>query len=296
MTPVRRRRSFTTFVWVESSISYFPGKERRIMSKALREVALRVEDVSKTFWIRSEHFPYLRKQEKKALNNVSFELEVGKTLVLFGANGSGKSTLIRSILGLLLVDQGNISLFGNSRVPNHRHQVAWAPAEACMADGMTVRENISFFARLYHLPVREVCDSAFTLLDDLGFPVKYFSSKTPRYFSSGEQQMIRLATAYSLQRDLIVLDEPTSALDVARQLKVSELINKQRKSRKVTTIVATHDPHFATNVGSVFLVLKNGEVTALGDQQTLFDVAGINHGSGSDRARSMRAALQVFCN
>lgn len=202
-----------------------------------------------------------------ALNDVSFELEMGKILAVVGESGSGKTTLIRLITGLEVLDTGIIKL--NDKVvssdaifinPEVR-KVGMVFQDYALFPHMTVFKNIAYglAASVDHKQrVQEV-------LDLVGLPD--LAKRYPHELSGGQQQRIALARALAPKPELLILDEPFSNLDVILREQLRSEITRIIKTANTTAILVTHDIKDAMATSDEILVLQNGNIMQHGKTQ-----------------------------
>ncbi len=154
-----------------------------------------------------------RYKERIALNDVNLQIPNGITGLL-GPNGSGKSTLIKSLLGLVKVDQGSRSVLGfplPDRLRDVRDHVGYLPEDDCFFAGLTGIEALHVMAQLSGLPSREALRRSHEIMDysDIGGE-RYRNVET---YSTGMRQKLKFAQAMVHDPELLILDEPTTGLD-----------------------------------------------------------------------------------
>lgn len=172
----------------------------------------------------------LRKQYQKrdVLKDVSFALEPGTATALVGPNGAGKTTLIRVLAGLVIPEEGEVSLFG-SRTEKElrlaRQQVGFIVDSAYGYDGMTIRRNLRLRAELYGKPdtawIEEVLEAL--RLTEIG------KRQQLRHLSLGQKGRYALAAALVQKPRLLVLDEPLVGIDKENVKLASRLLNRLRE-------------------------------------------------------------------
>jgi heme exporter protein A len=174
-----------------------------------------------------------------ALRGIDFALARGDALVVFGPNGAGKTTLLRVIAGLVRPGAGEIRLYGEPMVRGageHRRRVGFISHYSFLYDGLTARENLTFYARLYGLaPPRERADAA---LETVGLRER--ASSPVATFSRGMVQRLAIARALLPDPDVVLLDEPFTGLD--QQAAAALRVQLQRLHAEGRTVVlVTHD-------------------------------------------------------
>ncbi len=157
-----------------------------------------------------------------ALNNISFTIEAGEAVALWGANGAGKTTTLRCLLGVqgfegeLMVNGINVSRDGKAA----RAAIGYVPQEATFYD-MTVLETLQFYARLKKTDSQRVNE----VLEQVQLITHH--KKRVNMLSGGMKQRLALAVALLADPPVLVLDEPTANLDVKAQ---RDFIHTDRKS------------------------------------------------------------------
>jgi molybdate transport system ATP-binding protein len=210
--------------------------------------------------------------------DVHFEMGA-ETVVLVGPNGAGKSTILSMILGVRSVDAGRI-LINNQpvldtvhrlNVPIEQRKIGYVPQSYALFPHQTVRENIDFAVKSAEpaLPKRTRRMRVEALLHELDLDV--FSNRMPNTLSGGERQRVALARALSVGPQVLLLDEPLSALDVASRDAVRVFLSNYLKSVALPTIVVTHEPSEARQLGHRIVVLESGRISQSGTWDELKD-------------------------
>ncbi len=214
-----------------------------------------------------------------ALNNISFNLNKGKVLVVMGPSGSGKSTLIRTINGLETFDKGELNVLGikidskfdERKIQKIRRKVGMVFQQFNLFPHLTILENIALAPINVQKRKRtEVEDFGMYLLSQMG--IDSHAKKYPNQLSGGEQQRVAIVRALALKPELLLFDEPTSALDPER---ISEVLDSMRilSNQGMTMIVVTHEIDFAKEVSDQVLFLDNGKVIEISSPDIFFSNA-----------------------
>ena len=150
----------------------------------------------------------VRRGGSLVLPKVSLDVRPGVVTGLLGPSGSGKSTLMRAIVGVQIVESGEVTVLGRpAGSPENRRRVGYVTQAPSVYGDLTVRENLHYFARILDAPGDRV-DEAIAVVD-LGA----HSSQVVRTLSGGERSRVSLASALLGHPDVLVLDEPTVGLD-----------------------------------------------------------------------------------
>ncbi len=228
---------------------------------------LKINGISKTFNPGTVN-------EKKALSNLSLEVEDADFISIIGANGAGKSTLFNAIAGTFLTDEGSIILDGEDITLTPEHIRAGTierlfqdPLKGTAPD-MSIEENLALAAgsggwlsritKKEKMMLREkVAQLNMGLEDRMDSPVGLLSG--------GQRQALTLMMATINPPKLLLLDEHTAALDPETSAKVMELTEKIAKENALTCLVITHNMQSALTQGNRTVMMDNGNI--------IFDIA-----------------------
>lgn len=187
------------------------------------------------------------------LEDISLTVRKGDFVGVIGPNGSGKTTLLRIILGLLVPQQGSVSLFGQ-QLEDFRDwfRIGYVPqkvAQIEMQFPVTVAEIVSQgrFAKAgwlhrLGLPDRQAVDRALAAVGML--PEKY---RLLRELSGGQQQRVFIARALASEPELLILDEPTTGVDVESQEEFYTLLARLKTEQSLTLVMISHDVDVIVN-------------------------------------------------
>ncbi|MBI3914638.1 MAG: heme ABC exporter ATP-binding protein CcmA [Chloroflexi bacterium] len=224
----------------------------------MNETLIAVENLDKIFGARY------------ALRGVSLRVHPGEIVALVGPNGAGKTTLLRILATLSRPSAGALSI-GRIPLPQHaasaRAAIGFVGHQTFLYDNLTARENLEFFATMYHLPdvAARVRDAAQRVgienrLNDLA-----------RTLSRGLQQRVTLARMLLHSPAVLLLDEPYTGLDQPSANRLDEIFRvAQREGRAV--LFSTHDLERGLAVCDRALILQNGRIAhdlPRGDWKTL---------------------------
>ena len=232
--------------------------------------------------------------KNKILDNISFELEKGKVLVLLGKSGAGKTTLLRNINFLDFPNQGTLELDGemlynyndqelSSKELQKRHKLIGLVFQnfnlfphysvienVTLAVNLENKQKVKQFKKEYNglnkkqavkdyenKLKEETNNEAISILKSLGLEGKVDSY--PFQLSGGEQQRVAIARALILNPKVLCFDEPTSALDPGLTGEVVKVINELKKQNH-TMIIITHELDFANSVADKIIVIESGKI------------------------------------
>ncbi len=171
---------------------------------------------------------------KKALDNVSLEIKQGELFGLLGVNGAGKTTLIKILCGLSKKSSGKIAINNfdlDKDLDKIKEIIDISPQETSVANNLTVKENLEFFARIYHKDVLEITNEIVDV-----FNLNEVLNQRAKTLSGGYKRRLSIAIALISKPKILFLDEPTLGLDVFSRRELWQIIKKLQKS---TTIILT---------------------------------------------------------
>ncbi|HEX4768687.1 MAG TPA: ABC transporter ATP-binding protein [Lichenihabitans sp.] len=198
-----------------------------------------------------------------AVKDLSFSVAGGSITGLLGGNGAGKTTTIGMILGLILPTSGRVSVLG-ADMARERHRVLgrmnFESPYVDMPHRLTVRQNLTVFARLYGVPDRaariEEVAARLALRDFLDRPAGMLSA--------GQKTRVALAKALINRPAVLLLDEPTASLDPDTGDWVRTVIEDYRRESGATILMASHNMAEVERLCDRVIMLKRGEVVADG--------------------------------
>ena len=221
----------------------------------------------------------------KAVRDVSFCLERGRTLALVGESGSGKSVTSRAIMGLLpgnaRIEGGQILLRGQDilrsseeelcRIRGKQIAMVFQDPMSCLNPIVRVGRQIAEGMGGRGLSRREIKKSVIRLMEEVGIPnapARY--DQYPFQLSGGMRQRIVIAIALAANPEILICDEPTTALDVTIQAQILELINKLKRERNLSVLFITHDLGVVANMADNIAVMYAGKIVEYGTVDDVF--------------------------
>ncbi|NHN59119.1 MULTISPECIES: ABC transporter ATP-binding protein [Halorussus] len=214
-----------------------------------------------------------------AVDDVSFAAEAGSVVGLLGPNGAGKTTTIKSILGMVLPDAGDVRIHGVDVYENPRD--AYARVDAMLEGArndywrLTVRENLRYFATIGGVDPDSIAGRHDRLLDKLGLAEK--ADVPVRSLSRGMKQKVSLASVLAGGADVVFLDEPTLGLDVESSLTLRRELRRIVAERNLTVVVSSHDMDVIEGICDRVVIMNEGRVVAddtVGNLLRGFDTRG----------------------
>jgi phospholipid/cholesterol/gamma-HCH transport system ATP-binding protein len=208
--------------------------------------------------------------ERKVLNDVSFQVKRGETCVIMGRSGVGKSVSLKHIMGFLKADSGQIFIDGQD-VTNYsetqfeeiRHKVTMVFQSGALFDSLTVAENICFPLESQPGLTEEDID-AYTAKFAKMLEVEEVMDKLPSELSTGMKRAVAIARALAQNPEAILYDEPTTMVDPIMAGHMGDLIERLKEAFHKTSIVVTHDTHLAKKIADRIIFLQQGHVEFFG--------------------------------
>lgn len=198
-----------------------------------------------------------------ALADVSIAMNAGECIALIGPNGSGKSTMMKSILGLVLIDSGDILFEGRSVMNEwkYREKIGYMPQNGRYPDHMRVRQVIEMMS-----DIRKCVHPDLELHD--GFKVENFYDKKMNALSGGMRQKVNASLAFMFSPDVFILDEPTAGLDPISVELLKEKIDRVCKQGKLV-IITSHVLSDLDDLISRVIYMQDGKVLFSKDRNEL---------------------------
>lgn len=173
--------------------------------------------------------------EQVALNNINLTINKNEIIGLLGPNGAGKSTLMKSITGVLKIDEGEI-LFNERDITTYpiesKKKIGFLPENNPLYQEMYVKEYLQFVADIHQIPQDRIGE----VIDLVGITPE--KQKKISQLSKGYKQRVGLAQAILHQPELLILDEPTNGLDPNQIIEIRNLVKSLSTNR--TIILSTH--------------------------------------------------------
>lgn len=215
----------------------------------------------------------------RAVDDVSFTIEAGKTVGIVGESGCGKTTMGRTILrlhsvtgGQVIFDGKDISKLSNKELRSLRPQIQmiFQDPYSSLSPRMPVGEIIGEAVREHNIVSKENYKQH--ILDTMkkcGLQTHYFE-RYPHEFSGGQRQRICIARALALNPRLVICDEPVSALDVSIQAQIINLLEDLQRDLKLTYIFISHDLSVVEHISDLVGVMYLGSMVEFGPKERIF--------------------------
>lgn len=209
------------------------------------------------------------------LDNIDLDVYKGETLAVLGPSGTGKSTVLRSMIGLLEPNGGQIFIQGEdvsgldedgwNRL---RMKMGMVFQYSALFDFLTVGENVAFGLRQHtDKSNEEIQDIVTQMLDLVGLPGT--QDLYPAELSGGMKKRVGLARAIAVNPEIVLYDEPTAGLDPIMSRNISRLIKKTQEQLHVTSVLVTHDMQSAFYAADRVAMLYEGHIVAIGTAEKM---------------------------
>lgn len=215
---------------------------------------------------------------KAILSNVDWQIEKGDHWVVFGLNGSGKTTLLSILAGYRSYTSGTVEVFGDSyteqNILEKRKRIGWISSS--FYDKYYTKESVLHIV-LAGVTGKLGVNGSITnadikrakyLLVELGLAEK--TNRTFDLLSKGERQSVLIARELMTNPEILILDEPGTGLDIYARERMLSLVKRLSCNPEITIIYVTHYTEEILDIFDKCLLLKNGQVYAIGNTQALF--------------------------
>lgn len=217
--------------------------------------------------------------DKTVLHGVDATFYTGKTNLIIGQSGSGKTVLMKSLVGLLRPEEGEILFDGRDLLKMKRDEIADLRKEigmlfqgSALFDSETVLGNVMFpltmFSDMNRAQQRERAMFCIERVNLLGSENKY-----PSEISGGMQKRVAIARAISLNPRYLFCDEPNSGLDPKTSILIDELLSDITHEYGITTVINTHDMNSVLGIGENIIFINKGYREWVGDMSQIYNTS-----------------------
>lgn len=213
-------------------------------------------------------------QEQPALRDVSLSIHSQEWVAIVGHNGSGKSTLTKLFNGLLLPEQGTVTVNEtfSSAVPEQLWEMRRAIGIVFQNPdnqfvGTTVRDDVAFALENWGVPREEMVRRIDDSLARVG--LTDFVDREPHQLSGGQKQRVAIASALAMRPDVLVLDEATSMLDPIARSEVMSTVQELYEQHPMAVVAITHELDEVLRASRV-IVMDAGQIVLEGTPQEVF--------------------------
>ena len=215
-------------------------------------------------------------EDKTVLHDVSATFFTGKTNLIIGQSGSGKTVLMKSLVGLLRPEIGQILFDGRDLLTMDSHQIKELRTEigmlfqgSALFDSETVLGNVMFPLQMFtNQSYDEMRQRAMFCLERVN--LKGAENKYPSEISGGMQKRVAIARAIALNPKYLFCDEPNSGLDPKTSIVIDELLSDITHEYNITTVINTHDMNSVLGIGENIIFINKGHREWVGDMSQIY--------------------------
>jgi cobalt/nickel transport system ATP-binding protein len=206
------------------------------------------------------------------VHNACLKLFEREILAICGPNGSGKSTLLQHLNGILVPEEGRVTVMGKTLNKNSvgelRRVVGMVFQDAdSQLFAPTVLDDVMFGPLNQGLTSEQAKEQALWALNTVGFNEL---SKAPHHLSGGEKRLVAIAGVIAMKPKVVVVDEPTSDLDPLNAENIERLLVSLRDEMGLSVVVSTHDMDLAARIADRLYILRKGSIIAEGSPRDIF--------------------------
>lgn len=215
-------------------------------------------------------------EDKTVLHDINATFQDGKTNLIIGQSGSGKTVLMKSLVGLLRPEQGQILFDGRdllqmdlNQVKDLRKEIGMLFQGSALFDSETVLGNVMFPLKMFTNQTQgEIRDRALFCLERVN--LKGAENKFPSEISGGMQKRVAIARAIALNPKYLFCDEPNSGLDPKTSIVIDELLIDITHEYNMTTVINTHDMNSVLGIGENIIFINKGHREWVGDMSQIY--------------------------
>ena len=228
-----------------------------------KEIVIKFENVTKSYKLYTNDKKRLigmfiknvKYNEKKAVDNVSFEIKKGECVALFGKNGAGKSTILKMITGVTYPSSGKVEVKG--RVS------ALLELTSGFDQEFTGRENIYLKGQILGIKDKEIRELEKDIVDFA--ELDEYIDQPVRTYSSGMKARLGFSINANVRPEILIIDEALSVGDEAFRRKCVKKVNEITSEKDVTLLFVTHSTNFAKDFCKRGIIMKKGKAVFDGD-------------------------------
>ncbi|WP_051544897.1 ABC transporter ATP-binding protein [Butyrivibrio sp. MC2021] len=203
-----------------------------------------------------------RGQKKLAVDNISFTIPDGEIVGFIGPNGAGKSTTIKMMTGILVPDNGSVSIDGLNFKKNRKEIMLKTGVvfgqKSVLCWDIPVIDSLKLFRDMYRVPKDVFKENMDAFSQILG--LDEFINHPPRLLSLGQRMKADLAASLIYNPDILFLDEPTIGIDVLSKERIRQFIKNINEDRHTTIILTTHDVSDIESLCEKMIIIDKGSL------------------------------------
>lgn len=204
----------------------------------------------------------------QAVDDISFAVKEGETMVLLGTSGCGKTTTLKMLNRLIDASSGQIRIKGKDIFTEKpellRRSIGYISQNSGLFPHYTVSENIAIVPKLLSWKEVDIRERAEQLLTRLRLPVGSFGNKYPDELSGGQKQRVAIARALIADPPVLLMDEPFGALDPVTRADVRKAFSDLPELKDKTIVLVTHDVQEALELGDRVCLMDRGRIVQQG--------------------------------
>ena len=208
----------------------------------------------------------------QAVNNISFKVAEGETLILLGTSGCGKTTTLRMLNRLIEPGSGEININGQSILNQPpetlRRSIGYVLQHNALFPHYTVAQNIAIVPQLLKWDKERIRKRTLDLMEKLHLSPEYLQAY-PSQLSGGQQQRVNVARALAADPPILLMDEPFGALDPVTRANIVKEFKELDELKKKSIVMVTHDVQEAFELGDRICLMDKGSIMQIGKPEEL---------------------------
>ncbi|MFW6284851.1 MAG: ABC transporter ATP-binding protein [Bacillota bacterium] len=208
--------------------------------------------------------------ERLALDHLNFSVKKGEVLGLLGPNGAGKTTAIKSIVGLIDIDDGVVRVFGedhNGKNQSVKKRIGLVTQEVTIYEDLSAYENLRFFGRLYGMKGASLKRRIDEVARLIGLEGRL--KDKPKRFSGGMKRRLNIGCALLHEPELLIMDEPTVGIDPQSRHYILEFVKTLAKDSGTSILYTSHYIEEVEAIADRIAIIDQGHIIADGPLESL---------------------------